>query len=831
MYKVPYIKFYDKTSHIFIDEYRTIYDEIETVAKTIISKIQKEEYNDTLHFENFAILTRDIEKYKNPIKTIFKNYGIPYFFDDKKDLSLEPLMNLIFSFLDIIAHNYKYENVFSYLKTGLTNIKEDSEIDLIENYVLKWGIRGKKWEEDFTIDDKNLEAINSIRERIVVPIINFKTKFEGRKTTKEIVTSLFEFLEEIGVYENLNKYVDDFKESKDAYNLRMAQEYSQVWNYLIKLFDEMVLVIGDEQFSFEKFKSIFKVGISGYEIGVIPSTKDKVLIGDVERTRNNNIKSLFIIGVNDGSFPKSFQNEGFINDSERQILLDNGIEIAKDSNKLLKQDIFNIYKALCVPSDDLYISYTSSNLEGNVIRPSSLIKQLKTIYPNSSSVFDNEDLVVLPNASFENTIKTIYTSYNDEIPLNEKDKALIKWYDTNDKVRFENTIKGLNFTNTIEAQSRDVSKRLYGQTMNTSVSRLENYVSCPYSFYLRYGLKLRDRDVYKLATPDIGSFLHEIIDLFTKHILEENIDLRSISKDECFSIVSEITDSVLINFRNNLFSSTGKLKYLSIKLKEQVKKMIWLIVNHIISGDFDILGSEVEFGVGKEYPEIVIELNEDEKLVLSGKVDRVDIAKTEDGEFIRIIDYKTYNNALFLSNVYYGVQLQLLAYSDAISSEMTKPGGVFYLKLDDPIFSFKSKADVKDIEYSISQALRMRGLIISNVKLINAMDNKFYDESSGITYESDVISLKRDKNGKISKMPVISEEKFKALTKHMRKTIKEIGNEILSGNIKNEPLLKKNSLFACDFCPYHSACQFDTTLGNKVRRVNELTDDDVIELI
>lgn len=823
IYKIPFKQYQSEVKHIKLQMYNNANTEVEALAKNILKLVRNSK---DIRFENIAVLTRDIDKYKNLFKMIFKLYNIPFFFDDKKELSLQPLIALVSSLIDICTTNYSYESIFTYLKTGLTNIYDENDIDLLENYILKWGIRGKTWETDFVLEDKNLEKINIIRQLTIKSILEFKNNLSGRKTIKEIVECLFTFLVNLGVYDHIQQKVEKFKNSKDINYITIASEYAQVWNIFMSILDEMVDAIGSENCSFERFKSILKMGIANHEIAIIPPTKDKVTIGDIERTRNNDIKVLFIIGVNDGAFPRAFQNEGFINDKERNILLEQGVEIAKDTKMLLVEENFNIYKALCVPSETLYISYPVSDLEGKSLRPSFIITQLKKMFPKlkeESYITNTLENIYAKDATFSELLNQV-RNYVDTGEISDSWKNVYSWYEANEKEKLESTMQGLYYKNTIEYQSENTSKKLYGETMNTSVSRLEKYVSCPYSFYLKYGLKAKEREIYQIGTPDIGSFLHEIIECFSKKVLEENIDLRTLSQEECNQIVSKIVDEVLSGFRHNLFQSTGKLKRLSVKLKQLVMKTIWLITMHIKAGEFEIYGSEVEFGKDKEYPAIELELANGKRLSLTGKVDRVDIAKTEDGKYIRIIDYKSSSKKIKLSDVYYGVQLQLLTYIDALSGNEFLPGGVLYLKLDDPILRTDRNISKEEIEDSIVKSLRMNGLVLSNARLIEAMDKD-------MNTESNIINLKMKKDGSYTNMPTVTSEEFEKLRTHIRKTLAEIGNEIMSGNIKNEPLKRKGVTTACDYCEYKLICQFDKDLGNKYRYVNELKDNEVLERI
>lgn len=820
IYKLPFKQYQGEVNNIKIQTYSNLNAEVESLAQNILKYVRD---NKEIRFENIAVLTRDIDKYKNLFKMIFKLYNIPFFFDDKKELSLQPLITLVMSLIEVCTTNYSYESIFTYLKTGLTNVTDENDIDLLENYILKWGIKGKTWENDFVLEDKNLEKINIVRQLTITPILEFKSDLTGRKTVKGIVESLFNFLIKLGVYNNIQEKIDKFKNSNDVNYVTIASEYAQVWNIFMSILDEMVDAIGEEKCSFDKFKNILKMGVSNHEIGIIPPTKDKVTIGDIERTRNNNIKVLFIIGVNDGAFPRAFQNEGFINDKERGILLDNGIEIAKDTKLLLVEENFNIYKALCVPSEKLYISYPVSDLEGKALRPSFMIAQIKKMFPKlkeESYVTNAANSIYSKNATFPELLNKI-RDYVDTGDITDEWKDVYNWYSNNESEKLNSVINGLYYKNTIEYQSKNTSKKLYGDVMNTSVSRLEKYVSCAYSFYLKYGLKAREREVYKLGTPDIGSFLHEIIEKFSKKVLDENIDLRTLEHEECNKIVSKIVDDVLANFRHNLFNSTGKLKRLSAKLKQLVMKTIWLITLHIKAGEFNIYGSEVEFGKDKQYPAIEIELADGKKLSLTGKVDRVDVAETEEGKFIRIIDYKSSNKKIKLSDVYYGVQLQLLTYIDALSGNEFLPGGVLYLKLDDPILRTDKNVSKEEVEDMIVKALRMNGLVLSNARLIEAMDKD-------MTTESNIINLKVKKDGSYSNMPTVTGEEFEKLREHIRKTLADIGNEIMSGNIKNEPLKRKGVTTACDYCEYKLICQFDKDLGNKFRYINELKDNEVL---
>lgn len=809
----PYKKYEENTLDIVLTLNKNPYSEIENVACKIIDFVRDNGYR----YCDMAVLTRDTENYKNIFQTIFKLYDIPYFLDDKKELYSQPIISLILSLLDICVKNFSYESVFGYLKTGLTNIEDRNDIDLLENYVLKWGIRGSDWLKEWTLADDNLEKINITRENVIEPILKFKKELTNRKTVKEIVTALYDYLIYIDAYNNIISKIEVLKGN----NIELASQYAQGWNVTMNILDEMVETLGDEKVSFESFLNTLKIGISNHKIGIIPPSKDQVIIGDIERTRSNNVKVLFIVGINDGVFPRAFSDEGFINDKERNVLLDNGIEIAKDTQKLLVEENFNIYKAFSVPSDKLFMSYPTSNMEGKSLRPSFIIKQIKNVFPKLSE----ESKVIYEGIEATNkqgTFPRLLTKIREFVDGNGFDnhwKDVYNWYLENETDKLKNVCMALDYKNTIEYMSKQTTKKLYGENINGSVSKLEKYVSCPFSYYLKYGLRLKEREIYRLENPDLGSFLHEVIDKFSKYILENNIVWRDIEKEESDKIVDKVIDEVLKGFKHNLLNSSARMKQLGLKLKRLVRRMIWIITFHIKSGEFNVIDNEAEFGKDKKYPPIEILLSDGSKMVLNGKVDRIDIAETEEGNYIRIIDYKSSQKEIKLSDVYYGVQLQLITYLDAVTDGDLLPGGVLYLELNDPMIKTNKDMQKEEVEEEIMKQLRMKGLILANARLVKAMDKDMIKKSN-------VISLSEKSNGTYSGMPVATEEQLEKLRHHIKVVLKQIGEEMISGNVSNEPIKRKKST-GCDYCEYKMICQFDKKLGNEFKVLTELKDEEV----
>ena len=823
----PTASYNDKTTHIDISVTSNLYQEVENIACDVLKKVRDENYR----YENILIATRNIEVYKPVFKMIFERYNIPYFIDTKTDLSLQPLVCLVMSLLDICNRNFMTDTVISYLKTGLSNIDDFNDIDLIENYVLRYGIKGTKWLEEWKYDTAEInDKINAIREKIIEPIQCFKKKLNGKKTVKEFVLAIYDFLVQINVEQNIQNLLTQIKENDDAMSSEtmFANAYIQVWNIFIKLLDELVDTLGEENVTFEKFQAILKAGVSTEQIGLIPTTKDGLTIGDIARSKNSHIEVLYVIGVNDGLFPMQYNDEGFINDNERNLLLENDVEIAKDTKMMLLEENFNIYKILTTSKHELHISYPIADDAGTVLRPSSIINELKKMFP---SVLEHnlvmneptwESLINSKDSTFVHLASEVRKNKNNE-KIDDRWFVVYKWFEKNNPEFVSLINEGLSFKNTVSNISKTSAKGLYGSEMKSSVSKLETFASCPFMFYLKYGLNVKERKVYKLETPDVGIFMHDILDKFSRYLEKHDMSWRNLEKEDIEQITSVIVDETLSEFKYNIFTSNNKLKFLSLKLKRVVKRVLWLITLHIKTSEFDVAGSEITFGEGSKYPPIEIELEEGNKLVLNGKIDRLDIAKTEDNKYIRVIDYKSSAKEIKLSDVYYGLQLQLITYLDVVSNDDALPGGALYLKLDDPIIKSKKDISIEEIENEIRKKLRMNGIILSDVKLVKAMD-------TNMTSESNNINLSAKSDGTYTKMPVATKDELKNLCRHTKLLLKQFAEEILNGNIKNEPI-KNKAKTPCAYCDYKTICNFDKELGNRFKVINEMKNEEVFEQI
>lgn len=578
-------KYKKETQNIELFLANNSYSEMEYVARKIISLVKE----NNMRYNEIGIVTQDIEGYLEDAKAVFDKYEIPLFVDSKKELNQNILIKYIIALLDIFAKNWSYDAMFDYLKIGLHEFDKEDIYEL-ENYCKKWGIKGSKWykrEFDYEPINDLQSKLEEIRKQIIEPLLNLKNSVSENKTVLEITKKLYQFLIDNKINEILDKKIKKFEIPE------ITDEYNTSYKILVNVFDEIVLLFKDEKTTFDKYKELLQVGIKNSELGIIPATQDQVVLGDINRSRSRQTKILFIIGINDGVFPIGSREEGFLNDKDREKLLEKGFEMAKSSTELLYEEQFNIYRTFTLPEEKLFLSYASSNKEGKSLRPSILIKKMKITFPNliqKSDIVINDYEITNEKATFEDALK-VYKEFLEGKEISEEWQEIISYFYKTRKEEFITAISGFDYSNLPERISEENIAKLYGNKLKTSVSRLESYRKCPFSFHMIYGLKLKENQELQMASVDTGSFMHEVIDEFFRRIDESNKSLSELSNDEIKKITMCIIEEILEMSKYYIFSSTAKFRLLTRRLKKVVLKAIDYIVYSIRNSDFDVLRS------------------------------------------------------------------------------------------------------------------------------------------------------------------------------------------------------------------------------------------------
>ncbi len=843
IYAYPYNRYNKEVKRIDMFSGTNQNTEIENVACKIISLVRDKGYR----WKDIALVNAAMESYSLTIKRVFNEYGIPFFIDEKRSIMNNPIIKLILSSMDIISRHYKYEDVFRFIKTGFTSLNKE-ETEKIENFVLEYGISGDRWFKEFqyeNVDIEYLEEINEIRRKFIAPFIDIKDKLKGKRLVSDFSSHFFDFLVSLGIEEKLDCWIEDLKEKG---KLEYVNEYTQIWNIIMEVFNQLVEILGDNKVNIREYRKILEAGFIQYKVGIIPPTIDQVLVGNLERSRSHNIKALFLVGVNYGILPSDLDDNGLLLDEEKLLIKEKGIELPSDSETRLKEEEFSIYTVLSKPSEYLWISYALSDSEGKALRPSILIDIIKKLYPKlipSSDIMKGTtkedeirqlDLVSLPTPTFKYLIENLRLRL-DGNPVLELWEEVYDWYygAKEWQQRRDMMLEGLFHNNQEKYIGKERAKTLYNAPLKSSISRLEKFVNCPFAHFINYGLKPEERKEYKVRIPDIGKLFHDSMENFSKQLSIENLQWRDINKEKSDEIVERIIDDIAPKFGYKILESSHRYKYLVNKLKRVSKRAAWTLTEHIKRGEFTPSLYELEFGDKslRGVPPIIIELPQGEEIKLEGRIDRIDILKNEDGSYVKIIDYKSGRKKFSLSDVYYGLQIQLIVYLDAVMENKDKliideahPGGVFYFRLDDPMVQSQD-TNIENIEKEIMRKLKMDGIIAKDIKIAKAMDRHIEEERSSLVIP---VNLKGD--GDFSKSSsVLEEEEIYSLIRHVKNLVIEIAGEILKGNIKIQPCKVDNNI-SCTYCGYQAICQFDKNFeNNNYRIIRKLKDDEVLKKI
>lgn len=832
----PFNEYKKKCSQLSLYKANNIYDEVDRVAKSIVSLVRDKKYR----YRDISVVCRNIEDYDKITSVIFKDYNIPYFLDKKIQLLSNPLIILIISAFEIFLKNWSYESVFKYLKTGLTGMGKD-DIDKLENFVLEYGVKGYKWtgkeiisEEWFNGNNEELTTekveISELMEEVRLPLLKFHKKISKETKVRDICKAIYEFLIDIDVLKRINEWIDKFEELGLESKVR---EYSQVEEFVVNILDQAVDVMGDEIIDSYEFFKILNSGFTNEEIGVIPAALDQVNIGDVARIKGREVKILYIVGINDGVFPAGKKDEGILSDRDRGILSEAGIELASTTRNKVFEEQFLIYTALTMSCDYLKLSYPMADFEGKSLRPSIVISRMKKIFPylqEQSAIYDlsvkkdSLNRIIAPIPAFNELILALRRDFDKE-DIEEYWPEVYNWFkDSNDyEDKVQNIFKGLNYSNVGDKVAKKKLRKLYQDDMGKlvfSVSRLERYAECPFSYFIQYGLKAKNRKVYEFTPPDLGSFVHDVLDSFTVKVKEDGVLWSELNNNRCRQIVDELIDKKLKEETNSILNSSKRFKYLSKRFKRVITKSVSVIAEQISKGEFEVFKTEFNFGNRNTGEAIALDLEDNEKIYLQGRIDRIDTLDLDEQTYVRVVDYKTGAKKFDLNELYYGLQMQLLVYLDAliknskyILEKQVKPGAVLYFKIDDPIIKSKKEMTTEEVEKEVLENLKMKGLVLKDARVVRAMDKDIEGYSLVIP-----AAFKKDGDFKANSS-VATEEEFDLLREYVNDKMISLCEDMLSGELKIEPI-KHTNRTQCEYCDFSSICQFDTGIkDNKYKTI------------
>jgi ATP-dependent helicase/nuclease subunit B len=853
---------YNRDSSIVIARAVNRRAEIEGVARNIQHLVQQENYR----YRDIALLMRNGQDYHDMIETIFRDYEIPYFIDQKRTMLHHPLVELIRSVLETINGNWRYEPIFRAIKTELLFSLEQNtdklreQMDLLENYVLAYGIKGDKWTKkdrwkyrriqglEFintiqTDDERQMEEVlNELRLMITAPILRLSRRLKKAENGRNLGEALYLFLEELDIPVKLEEWK---QQEEERGNLVKAREHDQAWNAIIDILDQFVEILGDQPVSLTSFSKVLEAGLQALKFSLVPPAIDQVLAGDLEKSRISDVKAVFIIGLNEGIIPAKFTEDGILADDDRERMLMNGLKIAPSSKTRLLDEEFVAYKAFVTPSERLYISYPLANEEGNALMPSLYIKRIQDLFPkhieewyttDPSELREEEQLpyILHPNRSLAYLTAQMQLKKH-HYPIADFWWDVYNWHVTGeDRQKAIHVLSSLQYQNSGSQLSETMSHELYGETIQASVSRMELFHSCAFSHFVQYGLKLKERQIFRLEAPDIGDLFHAALKYIAQMVMESKASWSDLTKEQSEKLAQEAVEALAPKLQNEILLSSNRHAYIKRKLQQIITRASMILSEHAKVSGFSPVGLEVAFGPKRELPPLSFQLRNGKKMELIGRIDRVDKAENESGVYLRIIDYKSSEQQLNLGEVYYGVALQMLTYLDIIINHSQSligtqalPAGVLYFHVHNPILNMKKMITLEEIEQELLKKFKMNGLVLGEEKAVTLMD---LNMDTGVS--SNVIPAKMNKDGTFAKSSKIASEKeFEEVSQYLHHLYIKTGNAITDGDVAISPYKLKDRT-PCTFCSYKSVCQFDESMEeNKYRILVPHSKDQALQLM
>ncbi|MCF6136768.1 helicase-exonuclease AddAB subunit AddB [Pseudalkalibacillus berkeleyi] len=834
--------------------------EVEGIARDIQELVQNKGYR----YRDIAILVRDASTYSDLLNTLLVDYEIPFFLDQKRSMLHHPLIECIRSSLDVISQNWRYDPVFRCVKTDLlfehdqwTTQQIREQVDLLENYVLAHGIHGKKrWtsKEDWnyrkfrsldmnfgsqTDDERDKQRwINEARQMIADPLSRLERDLKASNNGKELCEALFLYLEYLQVPAKLEKWRYDAEQAGD---LSLAREHDQVWQAVIDLMEQMVEIVGEEPLSLDLFNKMLNTGLESMRFALVPPSIDQVLIGSLDRSRFYDVKCTFILGVNDGVLPAKPSEDGILSEDDRETLQSLGVEMAPTARENLLDENFLIYMALASASDYLFVSYPLADEEGKSLVPSILINQLKELYPEQSERFIMQE----PNESDEEPFRFIgrpgrtlsfltsqLRQWQKGYPIASEWWNVYNWFVMNEgwNTSAKRTIHSLFYENKADSLKSNTSKQLYGDHLKASVSRMEKHQSCPFSHFASYGLNLQERQLFRLEAPDIGQLFHAALKEVADSLQQRKMDWRELSSKDCYRIATEVVEKLAPRLQSQILLSSNRYQYIKRKLINVVGRASYALSQQAKASGFSPIGLELEFGNKEKIPALKYQLKDGTTMEVIGRIDRVDTATNEDGLLLRVIDYKSSQKGLNLSEVYYGIALQMLTYLDVVLTHSDEwlgkeadPAGVLYFHVHDPVHSSKKLLTLDEIEKELFKKFKMKGYVLEDEDVVQLMDNT-------IEGHSEIIPVATKKDGSFRKgSSLLNKEQFDEVRSYVRSMIGSIGSDIMDGNIDISPYeMQKRT--PCTYCSFRSVCQFDHSLEeNNYRPLKNIKDEELFK--
>ncbi len=798
---------------------KSISDECNEAARQIRHLLRK-----GYKASEIAVITRDLNKYRDELSSAFKRFDIPFFNDERQPIKNQPLVVFIEYLMRCINYSFRSEDILSLAKTGMTYI-DIEKINELENYVYLWNISAGKWKKPFTnstkgfvceiteSDRKLLDSINDTRKKLIEPLLSFQRHIKGANA-QDICRYIYLALVDYKTDKQVCSYaVALCSQRKSA----LSKQQGEVWDLVMNILSQMPQALGDEKISLKDFARLFSMIISNEDLGTLPPGIDNVQTGQADRIRCDNPRAVFVLGANEGEFPQAVSGGGILSEADRQQLLKSDFKLYSYGEILNLQERYFAYMACCAASEKVFISYLGN--AGRETSPSEIITCVKSIFNNAyeynSSDIDDVDLIETRQNAFELMSKGFL--------INNRFYSSLKKFFENDS-RYK-SIEALSFSHQPEISDKAVAAKLFGYNMYISASRVEDYYNCAYRYFCKFGLRAHPRSKAEIDPMQRGTLIHYVLEKILS--LYPAKSLSNMTDNQIICAVDSLVSEYFVSQMGNADNLSIRFKYSFKRLSKLIYGVVIHLANEFKECDFEAKAFELDIDKDGEVKPEILSLDDGGTIQIRGSIDRVDTYEKDNQRYIRVIDYKSGDKQFNLSDIMFGLNLQMFLYLFSLSQDKSAklsgiPAGVLYMHSSRNVFSFDSKKEALcKINSQENSSFKMKGIIIDadDGEIAVAMEHNL---------EGKYIPVKRNSNGEITGQ-LASLEELGQLHKKINALVMQMGINLHSGNISRNPVMNKTHKQTCDYCDYRDVCANTKEIKNRI--CSDLTDSEVKNLL
>lgn len=820
-------KYSDKTKDIVICHAENFISECDWVASQVKRLISENGYR----CRDIAVIERSGGSYEPGIKVSLKKYDVPVFIDKRQPIMTQPLVNFVIAAILIARDGFSVENIMRLLKSGMTGISDD-DIAELENYAVMWKINGSRWCEDFKGHPEGfgnemlekhavqLEKINKTRKAVSVPLSKFRNVMksaDGLSAAKAV----YELLMDFRVTQNLKTIAQKLKNQGE---LALALEQNRIWDILIKILNDTASVLKHTTLNAARFAELFTTMVSRFTMGTLPNGLDEVLIGSADRVLTSSPKVIFVVGVNEGVFPLLQMNQKFLSRGERQQLKEYGINLGQDTDEDVMEERFISYKTICGATDKIFLSFSAKDIKGDALAQSEIITQVKKIFENvtcvDTSCIDCREYLRSSASSFE--ILAEGWQHPDSVT-----QTLKKYFEN--KADYKDKLKALKRAvdkKPFAIEDRNIATKLFGNEMYMSATRVDTYHKCPFMYFCKYGIQAKPVRIAELDPMQKGTVIHYVLEMLIKTYGSDK--LCSMSDDE---IDEKVMSFLAAYFEANMSSGIEhgeRFNYLYRTLGKTVCAVARRLVNEFSVSEFVPVDFELPIDNDSEVKPYVVELSDGGSIKLKGSVDRVDMLTIGEDKYVRVVDYKSGGKNFQLSDVFYGLNMQMLIYLFSIwkngtgKYENSVPAGILYMPVKANATNLDRNSSDEETLLQQMKDCRMNGMVLDDSRVIIGMDS----DKSGL-----FIPVRYDEKNCEFKGSLIGLKEMKLLSDLTSDILRKMGENLHSGIIPAKPVFSQSTTSAytdaCKYCEYKSVCGFES--DDPRTEIINLTDSECFE--